>query len=208
MDANLLHRVNHLWEKVYPYLAAEIAELYGKDSGAMLELGPFSGGIARELARLRPGLDITIGDESPAVLTLLKQWLSPSPVSGKIHFSQTPLDHLSFAAGHFDLVIVRGLYFFLENRKDLLPEVYRVLRPEGLAVIGGGYGRRTPASVIDEIAEESRVLNEQLGRKRVTIEDLEDEVQKAGLSGCAEIITEGGLWIHVRRTKGQEARGG
>ena len=57
-----------MWRKTYPYLVAQIMEGYRRDSGSVLELGPFSGGISLELARLYPGFDITIADESAEVV--------------------------------------------------------------------------------------------------------------------------------------------
>jgi len=52
-------------------------------------------------------------------------------------------------------------------RPVILKEIYRVLKPGGLAFVGGGYGKDVPQALIDEIAEESRILNDALGRRRV-----------------------------------------
>ena len=46
MDLDLLKQVNRLWHRIYPYLADQIFEIYQRDFGKMLELGPFSGGIS------------------------------------------------------------------------------------------------------------------------------------------------------------------
>ncbi|MCP4680761.1 MAG: hypothetical protein GY864_00330 [Desulfobacterales bacterium] len=48
-----------------PYLASQIIDAYGKNSGKALELGPFSGGISFELAEICPERSITIADNSP-----------------------------------------------------------------------------------------------------------------------------------------------
>ena len=71
----------------------------------------------------------------------------------------------------FDLVILRGAFFFIMDKPQILSEIYRVLAPGGLAFVGGGYGAGIPQSVIDRIAKESRRLNDRLGRRRVTIGD-------------------------------------
>ncbi len=199
LDIDLLNRVNDLWRPIYPHLASAIAEDYGREEGTALELGPFSGGISFELARSCPRLDITIADESSAVLDRLRDWLAVSGMAGRIKLGQSPLHHLSFPDSHFDLVILRGLIFFVESWQPLLPEIFRVLKPGGLAVIGGGYGRQTPAPVIDRIAEESRCLNEKLGRNRLTVGGLEKELHDARLAGCAKTVTGGGLWVHLRK---------
>jgi hypothetical protein len=48
--------------------------------------------------------------------------------------------------------------------------------------------------VINEIADESRELNDLLGRKRVTVNHLDAIIERSGLSGIARIVQEGGLW--------------
>jgi len=87
----------------------------------------------------------------------------------------------------------------------MLREIYRVLKEDGLAFVGGGYGKDTPQALIDEIAEESRDLNDRLGRKRVTEEEVKTMVNKAGLTSHAEIEKNGGLWllIYKRKARGQ-----
>ena len=84
MELDLLEQVNRLWHKVYPYLASQIMERYQRDSGAVLELGPFSGGISLELAKRHPGLDITIADETSQVLEGLKEEIRTEGLSGAI----------------------------------------------------------------------------------------------------------------------------
>ena len=172
MDANDIKRVNSLWGKVYPYLASQVMDSYRRDSGSVLELGPFSGGISRELARLYPGLNITIADE------------------------------LSGDDSQFDLIIFRGAFFFLNEKKNLLREVFRVLKAGGLAFVGGGYGKGIPQEIIDEIADESRELNEKLGRRWVSIEELEELIRKSGLTDHCQIEEEGGVWLVIRKPIG------
>ena len=60
VDLKLLKDVNALWSKIYPYLADQVMEYYGRSDGDVLELGPFEGGISVGLARLHPGLNITL----------------------------------------------------------------------------------------------------------------------------------------------------
>lgn len=59
-----LRQVNRLWKGIYPYLASQIMESFQKDTGLVLELGSFSGGISLALSRLHPDLQFTIANES------------------------------------------------------------------------------------------------------------------------------------------------
>ncbi len=78
-----LKRVNDLWEKVYPYLASQIMGEYQRNSGSILELGPFSGGISREMMALYPEFKVTIAAESPDVIEYIGEEIEGFGLSEK-----------------------------------------------------------------------------------------------------------------------------
>jgi SAM-dependent methyltransferase len=201
VDLRLLKDVNGLWSKIYPYLAAQVMEYYGRSGGDVLELGPFAGGISVELARLHTGLNITIAAQEKGVVDYLQKEIEGARLNRKVEVRRSELDCLGFAGGLFDLVIFRGAYFFLDEEGRMLREIYRVLKEGGLAFIGGGYGKDTPQALIDEIADESRDLNDRLGRKRVTEEEVKNMLNQAGLTSHAEIEKNGGLWLLIYKRK-------
>ena len=199
MDLVDLSRVNDLWRKIYPYLAAQAMEYYGRSHGDVLELGPFSGGMSLELSRLHPGLSVTLAAPDARVVDYLREEIERSGLDRKPEVIRSELGSLVFPDCQFDLVLFRGAYFFLDEEGGILREVYRVLKEGGLAFVGGGYGRNTPQALIDEIAEESRVLNDRLGRKRVTGDQVKIIVNKSGLTRRARIEQEGGLWLVIQK---------
>jgi ubiquinone/menaquinone biosynthesis C-methylase UbiE len=194
-----LERVNGLWSRIYPYLAAQVMESYGRNQGEVLELGPFSGGISVEIATLYPGLNITIAAEDGSVVDLLRDGIERAGLGRDIVLKRSELHRLVFADSHFDLIVFRGAYFFLDQDGKILREIYRVLKQGGLAFVGGGYGKNTPQALIDEIADESRDLNDRLGRRRVTEDELEALVMNAALADHARIEKSGGLWLVIRK---------
>jgi len=197
MDLEDLKRVNRLWNKIYPYLALQIAEVCRKDSGVVLELGPFSGGISVELVKRHPGFNITIADRSSKVLDYLDREIRSLELSKSITIKKTAFSPLVFEDAEFDLVISRGVFFFLDENGDLFKEIFRVLKDGGLAFIGGGFGKDTPKELIDEISDESRVLNDRLGRKRISLAELEKIIRRTGLVESCRIVEAGGLWIVI-----------
>ena len=203
MNFNDLKQVNNLWRKIYPYLALQIMENYRKDSGSVLELGPFSGGISLELAKFYPGLKITIADESSEVVEYLRKEIATSGLSKEIEIEKRNLDRLIFNNSQFDLVIFRGAFFFLDKKENLLREIFRVLKEGGMAFVGGGYGKDVPKEFIDEIADESRELNNRLGKKQISIKELEEIIKKSKLTDKSEIEEEGGLWLNIKKIKGR-----
>jgi SAM-dependent methyltransferase len=199
VDLRNLKRVNDLWRKIYPYLAAQCMECYGKNYGDVLEAGPFSGGISVELTRLHPGLNTTIAAWDRGVVGYLRKEIEGAGLNRKIEVTWSELDNLVFADCLFDLVIFRGAYFFLDEEGKILLEIYRILKEDGLAFIGGGYGKNTPQALIDEIVDESRDLNVRLGRRRVTEGAVITMVNKAGLTSHTRIEKEGGLWLVIQK---------
>jgi ubiquinone/menaquinone biosynthesis C-methylase UbiE len=198
MNVDDIEQLDRLWKKIYPYVASQIMESYQRDYGSVLELGPFSGGVSLELARSHPRLGITIGAESPAVIEYLKRKIALSGLSERIAVEATHLEQLVFRDAQFDLVILRGAFFFLKDKERLLGEIARVLKGGGMAFVGGGYGKGTPKELIEEIAEQSRELNKRLGRKRVSKEELEEILRKSDLADTCHIEEQGGLWIIIR----------
>lgn len=188
-----------MWEKIYPYLVVQIMKSYRRNSGAVLELGPFSGGISLELARLYPKLAITIADESPEVVQYLKQEILAYGLAQNIMVKRTDLNKIVFNDSRFDLVIFRGAFFFLNKKDNFLREIFRVLKDGGMAFVGGGYGTGTPQELIAEIADESRELNERLSRRRISIEELEEIVRESELTDNCKIEEDGGLWLNIRK---------
>jgi len=55
--------------------------------------------------------------------------------------------------------------------------------------------------LIDETAEESRDLNDRLGKKRVTEEEVKNMVNQADLTSHAEIEQNGELWLLICKRK-------
>jgi probable selenium-dependent hydroxylase accessory protein YqeC len=204
MDSSVIKEVNKLWEGVYPYLAQYIMDLYGSQEGDVLELGPFSGGIAKGLLRLSPHWKIVIAGEGLEVFEPIKEQLNETGYQEMMRFKLSPLSSLVFLDQSFDLVISRGSFFFLSP--FLLREAYRVLRAGGLAILGGGYGPYTPQAIIDEIAEKSKRLNQMLGKIWFKREDMARLIQETSLDVRAEISERGGLWVILRK-EGEEVQG-
>ena len=97
MDLRILKDVNDLWSKIYPYLAAQVMEHYGKSDGDVLELGPFAGGISVELARLYPGLKITLAAQESGMVDFLRMEIEGARLDREIEVRCCELDNLAFA---------------------------------------------------------------------------------------------------------------
>ncbi len=191
MDVQLLAHLNKLWKPIYPYLARWTGEWCQKERGWILELGPFSGGISDDLMTLFPHLRATCLVSQYEVATTIKKQFESN-----LEIAVGSLEALPFEAS-FNMAIFRGAFFFLTP--EMIREAYRVLKPGACALVGGGYGPLTPPEEIAKIAEESKSLNDRLGKKWISKRGLEDMVKEAGMEGCSQIIEEGGLWLLLKK---------
>jgi probable selenium-dependent hydroxylase accessory protein YqeC len=202
MALPLIEKINRLWESIYPYLSRFAFGIFGSKEGDVLEVGPFAGGIAKGLLSLSSGFRVVVADASPGIFYDLQEEIRGTPLAQRMMIASSPLSPLIFLDKSFDLVVCRGAFFFLTPL--ILQEIYRVLRPGGCAIVGGGYGPTTPQDIIDEIAVESKQLNLLLGKQWVAQEDLTQMIQEASLQEHTEISTEGGLWLIMRRRGNRE----
>ncbi len=194
-----LKRVDELWLATQPYMAAQVMQGYRRQTGQVLELGPFAGGIAIELAKQYPQLEITVAEESAETLKYIREKIKAAGFADSIVVEQTNLDKLTFADASFDLIIFRGAFFFLAEKKNLLAEILRVLRKGGFALIGGGHGKGVPESIVKGIAGELRILHGKLGGRWLGIEELQEIIDRSPLRDNCKITQEGGVWLNIRK---------
>lgn len=191
--------VNELFAPIYPYVAGQIARAYGRQDGLALEMGPFCGGVSLELARLCPEMALTFGDDFPGLLPHFEKVAARSRLGKRIALQPVNKSSLPFPDGTFDLVVFRGAPFFWDDTAQIIREMYRVLRPRGLAMAGGGFGAETPDSVIESLAVRSRELNRRLGKRVLTGQELVSLLEEIGLAPQATIERRHGLWAELRK---------
>jgi hypothetical protein len=106
---------------------------------------------------------------------------------------------MGIADDSVDLAIFRGALFFPSLFRVDFEAIYRVLRTGGIAFVGGGFGKHTPAEVVSKIGKRSEELNASMGRVRVSVESVREQVRLSNLEGKCEITTDGGLWVVMKK---------
>ncbi len=194
----LIDKLNLLWEPVRPFLARQVEELYGRRDGHILEIGPFSG-LIFSLAQKNVGQSFSIAAFPLATIPLYQQEARKLRLEDKVRVIESDSSLINIADDGVDLAVFRGAFFFPTLFQVDFGAIYRTLRTAGIAFIGGGFGKYTPAEVIGKIAERSERLNAAMGRVRVTVESVRDQVRSSHLEGKCEITTEGGLWVVIKK---------
>jgi hypothetical protein len=195
---NLIEELNVLWEPIRPYLARQIEEVYGRREGHILEMGPFSG-LIFELVRMNIGRSFTLAAFPQATTPLFRSEARKQGLEERVRIIESDSSLNNIDEGNVDLAIFRGALFFPRLFQVDFRAIYRTLSTEGIAFIGGGFGKYTPAEVISRIGKRSEQLNSAMGRVRVTVESVRDQLRSSALEKKCSITTEGGLWVVLRK---------
>src|SRR4030042_2229788 len=189
----LIEEPNLLWEPIRPFLVQEIEELYGRRDGHILEIGPFVG-LMFSLSHKNVGESFSIAAFPEAAIPLYRQEARKHRLEDRVRIIESDSSLIGIAEDSIDLAIFRGALFFPSLFQVDFGAIYRKLRTGGIAFVGGGFGKYTPAEVISRIGKRSEQLNAAMGRVRVTVESVRDQLRSSTLEEKCEITTKGGLW--------------
>ncbi len=195
---SLIEELNLLWEPVQPFLARQVEELYGRRDGHLLEIGPFSG-LILALAERRVGRSFLIAAFPREAFHQSRQQARRLGLEKRVRIIESDSSLAGVGDRSVDLAIFRGALFFPSLFQADFKAIDRTLRPGGIAFVGGGFGKYTPEEVIRKIGKRSEQLNLSLGKVRVTVESVGEQIRSANLGAAFQITTEGGLWAILRK---------
>jgi SAM-dependent methyltransferase len=146
-DAERFDRIARtVFRPIYPALARQIKEDYGTTKGICVDAGAGPGYLSIELAKITD-LVIFAVDIDPAAVRIAERNVREAGLLGRVKPLQGDVLKLPFETSSVDLVVSRGSVFFWKDKARGLREVWRILKPGGAALIGGGAGRLVPQDV-------------------------------------------------------------
>lgn len=167
------NRVAH----TYPLTAARmIAECGGIREGICIDIGCGTGALDIELAR-RTNLTIVGLDLDAEMKPLFDKRIGDAGFQDRIRFVAGDAQELPFEDDYADIIVSRGTLTFIPDIGKCLEEVDRVLKPSGVAFLGGRY-LYTPHE------------------DRITTESLRKIVLESKIAG-AQVVDERGQWVKI-----------
>jgi hypothetical protein len=195
---DLIQEIDQLWDPVYPYLARHISELYGRRDGEIVEIGPFCG-VIFSLLKEKIGHSFRIAALPEGMGHFFRQETEKQNLAEEIEILETTPSLVGLEEDHFDLAIFRGAFFFPSLFQVDFSALHRILRSGGIALLGGGFGKFTPASMIEKIKRRSRDLNLAIGKTEIDEDQFSQDLRTRNLKGKFEFLSEGGLWVLMRK---------
>jgi SAM-dependent methyltransferase len=188
---------------VYAPLAEQIVRDFAlaKREGLGLDIGGGPGTLSVELAK-RSRLYWVDVDIDRKHLTSVAERAKAAGVADRVAFLGADVQALPFRDGVADVIVSRGSYPFWADKKQGFAEIWRVLKPGGVAYIGRGFSRDLPLDTARSIRKQQgdrikydRSEHETLLRRIMTELGIRD--YKLQLPGGADINY--GIWVEFHK---------
>lgn len=175
------NRIKH----TYPLTAMRmLRECGGIREGICIDVGCGTGNLDVELAK-RSKLTITGLDIDPDMKPLFEKRVREAGFQDRLRFVTGDAQKMPFPDDYADLIVSRGTLIFIPDIGKCLREVARVLKPTGVAFLGGRY-----------------VYTPQ--KHKISTEKLREIVRNSGVAG-AKVIDARGQWVKIVGPKAPEA---
>ncbi len=167
------NRVKH----TYPLTAMRmLGECGGIREGICIDIGCGTGNLDIELAK-RSNFTIIGLDIDPDMKPLFEKRIRKASLQDRVSFVVGDAQKMPFRDDYADVIFSRGTLTFIPDIKKCLREIDRVLKPTGVAFVGGRY-IYTPQS------------------HKISTQKLKEIVHESGIPG-AQVIDMRGQWVKI-----------
>lgn len=193
----------NVFAPIYPVIAGQIKQNTGIETGTCLDIGTGGGYLGIELSKITD-LSVYLFDKSEKMIKLANENINNNGLENRVKTQLGDVHEIPFKDQSINLVISRGSIFFWENLQKAFKEIYRILKPGGIAYIGGGFGT---AELKEQIAIKMKEIDKEWEGGMVKnfgnnpIELLNNELRSSEIEDYDVSMDESGLWVTIRRHK-------
>ncbi len=143
---------------VYAPLAEQIVNDFDlrEKQGTGIDLGSGPGDLILELCKRTRWLHWVNADIDPRGFAGFLQRAKDAGCQGRVSAMLADAHDLPFHDGFADIIVSRGSFPFWKDKRKAFGEVYRVLKPGGVAFIGRGFSENLPMEVAREVRDRQR----------------------------------------------------
>jgi len=191
---------------VYPVIANQIVKDFGITKGICVDIGCGPGHLMLEMAKITDlifyGIDI-----NPEMLKFANMNFNKANKKQRLVTIENDAHNLCLKDNFADIVISRGSLPFFHNKAQVFREIYRILKKDGVAFIGGGLGRDLDQEIINSINEKLNPIWKKKGwvkKVRIDPEEVKRILWEIGITDFKFHIDPGcpcSLWIEFHKKK-------
>jgi ubiquinone/menaquinone biosynthesis C-methylase UbiE len=152
------------------------------------------------MAKAAP-LTVYVLDVDPAAVRLCNLLADEAGLTRHVRAVEGDAQNMPFKDNFADLVVSRGSIFFWPNQLAGVKECYRILKPGGVAYVGGGFSRILDPAIRTPLARAmAGNPQRQMGGWKPIDKDIVPRAHEAGIRDIrmeAEPIT--GWWLVIRK---------
>lgn len=190
-----------IFSPIYPVIARLMLKRYGRNGGFCLDLGSGPGSLSRAIAE-RSRLTVYSLDSDSRMSLIGKKNAISENISGRVNQVTGDVNSMPFCTSSFDLVVSRGSYMFWDDLAVAFREAERVLKPGGIAYIGGGFGsEKLKHEVFAKMRERDPRWDSGVKRRssKVSFQKLQAELKCSRVKNCNIITDESGIWVEIKK---------
>ncbi len=188
-------------DPLYPLIARQFIDDYSPLKGIAVDVGAGSGALALQLAKLTQ-LSFCLVDMDETVLNNAIYNFNKSGFDNRIKTICADAQKLPLPDNFADFVYSRGSIGFWDNPQKGLLELYRILKPGGVAIVGAGSGRYVSEELKAEIYEQIKKKRKGKRPKFYNPQQYNSFAQNMGLIDY-RVIPENevtnGCWLEFRK---------
>lgn len=143
---------------VYAPLAGQIVDDFQlrEKRGTGVDIGSGPGDLIVELCKRTRWMHWVNADIDSRAFAGFLQMAKEAGFRGRVSAMQADVHALPFHDAFAEVVVSRGSFPFWKDKRKAFSEIYRVLKPGGVAFIGRGFPERLPVEVAREIRDRQR----------------------------------------------------
>lgn len=185
---------------MYPLLVQQFVDDYNLMRGVALDIGSGPGWLGMELAKITH-MKIVFLDLSQDALDTSRRNFEELNVDNEVEYIKADVHELPLEDDCADFIMSRGSIWFWAQPQKGLKEIERVLKPGGVAIVGGGLGRYLPESMRARLQGSIKQRLKERMETRPNPAEFKAMVETAGLNNY-KVLTEsegGGRWVEIRK---------
>lgn len=187
---------------VYPQIAEEFIEEYGIEDGVCLDIGTGPGYLGIEIGKIS-NLKVYLIDVDPGALEKCRENSKEAEVEDQVIPVKMDVKNLEFSDNFADFVVSRGSIWFWDDRVQGLKEIYRVLKTGGVALVGGGFGKKLPELYRESLAKKVEGMHGENKWRWVQSEDYFKKILAEASINSYKLRFDPplGRWVEIRKVE-------